>query len=364
MRMMTISPSPFLCILAFLIGAFPVHASAQVISAGYYDHFHVLCSNGTVWGWGDNTNYQLGDGTTDDHYDTVVQASGLSNVRGISSGEDYTIAVKSDGTVWAWGGAVSYTSPTQVSSLSDIIAVSARTSGFIALQSGGTVLTIPFSSSTIGTPAAVSGLSNVIAIAAGGGHNLALKSDGTVWAWGSNSAGQLGDGTTTNQPTTPVQVSSLTGITGIAAGEAHSLAIKSDGTVWAWGRNNFGQLGDGSNTNSSTAIQISSFSGVTAIAAGDNHSLAAKSDGTAWAWGRNNNGELGDSSYTHRNAPVQISGITGITALAGGRFQSMAAKFDGTVYRWGNDVGTLNMTPNVPMSMSSYGLCLPGSTCQ
>ena len=132
------------------------------------------------------------------------------------------------------------------------------------------------------------------------------KSDGTVWAWGSNNKSQLGDGTTTNS-STPVQSAPgvLTGITAVAAGNEHSLALKSDGTVWAWGSNSNGQLGDNSTTDHAVPVQVSGLTNVTAIAAGVNFSLALKSDGTVWAWGYNGSGQLGDSSTTDRWTPVQ-----------------------------------------------------------
>jgi len=162
------------------------------------------------------------------------------------------------------------------------------------------------------SPGQVTGLSGVAAIAAGGAHSLARRSDGTVWAWGWNRDGQLGDGTFTDK-NSPVQVSALSGVTAIAAGGVHSLALKSDGTVWAWGTNFLGQLGVGGAITyfCTSPMQIPSLSGVTAIVAGVTHSLALKSDGTVWAWGDNPNGELGDGSTTQRSVPVQVKGAGG-----------------------------------------------------
>ena len=147
-------------------------------------------------------------------------------------------------------------------------------------------------------------------VVAGGWHSLGLTSYGTVWAWGRNTYGQLGDGSTTTR-STPVQVSGLSGVIAIAGGDIHSLALKSDGTVWAWGYNYYGQLGDGSTTTRSTPVQVSGLSGVIAIAGGGDHNLALKSDGTVWAWGDNTNGELGDGSTTTRSTPVQTLGAGG-----------------------------------------------------
>ena len=158
----------------------------------------------------------------------------------------------------------------------------------------------------------VQNLNGVIAVAAGGEQSLALKSDGTVWAWGRNDVGQLGDGTTAERHT-PVQVHTLNGVTAIAAGQAHNLALKSDGTVWAWGGNDAGQLGDGTTTTPRPSpVQVHNLNGVTCVDAGDNHSLARKSDGTVWAWGGNGDGQLGDGNPTSfRPSPVQVHNLSG-----------------------------------------------------
>lgn len=173
-------------------------------------------------------------------------------------------------------------------------------------------------------------------VAAGDYHSLALKSDGTVWAWGYNVCGQLGDGTTTSK-TTPVQVFGLTGITAIAGGGYHSLALKSDGTVWAWGDNGYGQLGDGTITQRIAPVQVYGLTGITTIAAGNCHSLALKSNGTVWAWGWNGYGQLGDGTTTDKITPVQVSCLTGITTIAAGGISSLALKSDGTVWAWGDN---------------------------
>jgi alpha-tubulin suppressor-like RCC1 family protein len=128
-------------------------------------------------------------------------------------------------------------------------------------------------------------------------------------AWGDNLSGQLGNGNN-NSSNIPVAVSGLTsGVSAIAAGGDHSIALKSDGTVWAWGDNQLGQLGNGNNIASNTPVQVSGLTDVTAIAAGDNHSLALKDDGTVWAWGDNQFGQLGDGTNSTRNIPVQSTGL-------------------------------------------------------
>ncbi len=169
---------------------------------------------------------------------------------------------------------------------------------------------------------------------------IARMSDGTVWQWGYNVWGQLGDGTTTERHT-PVQVHGpndigyLGSITAIMGGEPFNFALKSDGTVWAWGWNNFGSLGDGTNTDSHTPVQVSGLTSVTALGGRGYHALALKSDRTVWAWGLNASGQLGDGTTTNRNSPVPVIGLGGVVAVTGGYNFSLATKADHTLWSWG-----------------------------
>jgi alpha-tubulin suppressor-like RCC1 family protein len=164
---------------------------------------------------------------------------------------------------------------------------------------------------------------------------MALKLDGTVWAWGLNSNGQLGDGTIISTSSTtckcPVQVTDLndvsgflTGVSAISAGGSHSMALKSDGAVWAWGLNTYGRLGDGTTTQSLTPVKvlgeggIGSLAGITAISAGGEHSMAIRSDGTIWAWGRNTNYELGDETISTVLPQYMQQGFQSSAISAGG----------------------------------------------
>ena len=185
-------------------------------------------------------------------------------------------------------------------------------------------------------PVQVVGLTDVAAISAGHFHSLAVKSDGTVWAWGWNDMGQLGDGTTTDRPA-PVLVQGLSDVVAVAAGTYHSLAVKSDGTAWAWGWNAYGQLGDGTTTARHTPVQVSGLAAVTAIGPGDRHSLALRSDGTVWAWGKNDYGQLGIGSTQNAHAPVQVPGLADMAAIAPGYWHALALKTDGTVWTWGRN---------------------------
>ena len=195
-------------------------------------------------------------------------------------------------------------------------------------------------------------------LTAGYEHSLALLDDGSVWAWGANGRGQLGDGSTTNRPY-PVQLNHFADVTKIAAGMAHSVALGADGTVWAWGRNVSGQLGDGSTTDRLTPVQVSGLADVTAIAAGYEHSVALRADGTVWAWGGNWTGQLGDGSTIGSLMPVQISVLGDVASITAGYDHSLALGADGTVWAWGgNGLGQLGdgTSTNRPVPVQVSGL--------
>ncbi|MEJ8554145.1 RCC1-like domain-containing protein [Tepidibacter sp. Z1-5] len=223
-------------------------------------------------------------------------------------------------------------------------------------------------------------LTNVIAISAGNRHSLALKADGTVWAWGSNSNGQLGEDTFGINKNIPIQVRDstdptgfLTNVIAICASWRHSLALKIDGTVWAWGNNYDGQLGDGtSGINKNTPVQVKDttdptgfLSNVIAISAGWFHSLAIKADGTVWTWGNNSKGQLGDgTSGINKKIPVQVKDSNNPTgffnnaiAIFASWSHSLALKADGTVWAWGNNYdgqlgdGTSGINKNIPVQV-------------
>ena len=198
---------------------------------------------------------------------------------------------------------------------------------------------------------------DVVQVAAGTGHGLALRSDGTVWAWGFNGAGELGDGTRTNR-STPVQVTGLTRVTQVAGSGYFSLALRSDGTVWAWGDNRRGQLGNGSMASSPVPVTVAGLSQVTRISAGYDSSMATRTSGisaitSVWTWGGNDFGQLGDGTLTSHSTPERVTGlplyIAGISAGGGftarlgdggisatGGFATVLGT-DGTVWAWGDD---------------------------
>jgi len=191
------------------------------------------------------------------------------------------------------------------------------------------------------TPELVPGMSGVSSVAGGAYHSLALRGDGTVWSWGWNRYGQLGDGTTADRRTS-AQVPGLGQVTGIAAGAMHSVAVTADGSAWSWGNNIVGQLGTGAAGDSAVPVKVPGITGVTAVSAGAFHSLALKADGTVWSWGWGAFGQLGTGGTADSRVPVHVPGLSGVVAVAAGYYHDVALKADGTVWAWGlNHVGQL-----------------------
>jgi alpha-tubulin suppressor-like RCC1 family protein len=187
------------------------------------------------------------------------------------------------------------------------------------------------------TPVRETGYSSCgVTVASGAGHSLALKPDGGLWAWGSNSQGQLGDNLTTDKAA-PVRIGKDTKWVAISAGLNHSLALKSDGTLWAWGNNSDGQLGDGTKVNKTAPVRIGKDAKWIAIEAGNHHSVGLKSDGTLWAWGQNTHGQLGDGTTAGRTAPVRAGKDSDWARVSAGAFHTVALKKDMTLWAWGNN---------------------------
>jgi alpha-tubulin suppressor-like RCC1 family protein len=191
----------------------------------------------------------------------------------------------------------------------------------------------------------VEGLDDVVAVSAGANHTLALRRDGTLRAWGANFTGELGDGNSGTLSADPVAVTALTEVTAIAAGAGHSVALRQDGTIWTWGANFMGQLGDGSTINRPVPGRVPELPGSVAIAAGDIHTAAVDDQRTVWTWGGNFVGQIGDGSNMQRLSPYRVPSLEAIKSVAAGPNQTLALSQDGAVWQWGQRGNTQYAMP-------------------
>jgi alpha-tubulin suppressor-like RCC1 family protein/subtilisin family serine protease/N-acetylneuraminic acid mutarotase len=326
-------------------------------------------AGGDLWAWG-GIGGMLGDGSTKSYRASPVLVRGpeglprFEGVSAIGTGGKYTLALRSDGSLWSWGQNISsalgdgstlpHAAPDRVVGLRKVIALAPG--GTMALTDDGAVWTWG-DSDTLGNsmgsdrtyPAPVPGLPRVVAIAAGS-HVLALRADGRISAWGNNSSGQIGNGTR-QRVSTPVEVPGIQDVQAVAAG-GHSLALRTDGTVWAWGANYAGQVGDGTTTERWTPTQVRTSNGllrdIVAIAAGYEFSVALGRDGTVWTWGSNEFGALGTNATATcverscSTMPVSVPGLPAIQAISATGEHVLALGQDGSVWGWGrNHVGQI-----------------------
>jgi alpha-tubulin suppressor-like RCC1 family protein len=315
--------------------------SGVTLVAGSGNSAYALLKNGTVWAWGSDSQGELADQQFTARQ-TPSLVPDLSEVRNVATGAFDVYAIRDDGTAWSWGdnsfgqlgtgsAAAVSTVPKELAHLTGVVAVRAGTSDGYALLRDGTVWVWgdnslrqlggsgcgptrtgrPEACLASNVPHQIPGLTGIVAIAAGGDSGYALRRDGTVWAWGDDEFGELGDGVRTLGQGRPVRVKGLDHVVAIAAGSCSAYALLKNGTVWAWGRGDYGQLGNGSSSGRSLPVQVKGLADIVQVVGGGDMAFALERDGSLWSWGANTLGQLGDGSVTGRNVPVRVLGLPG-----------------------------------------------------
>ena len=313
-------------------------------------HSAAVKTDGTLWAWGNNELGQLGDGTVTCRSSPVREISSSTNWCVVSAGSQHSAAVKTDGTLWVWGWGlcgrlgdnttVNKCSPVrEISSSTNWCVVSAGSQHSAAVKTDGTLWSWGLGTcGRLGDGTAQSKCSpvrerssstNWCTVSSGSDLSTAIKTDGTLWSWGKGPSGQLGDGTVVDKSSPVREISSSTTWCTVSVGFLHSGALKTDGTLWAWGSNTCGSFGDGASTNRCSPVrEITSSTNWCTVSAGCAHAAAVKTDGTLWAWGSNTCGGIGDGTVIDRSSPVrEISSSTNWCAVTIGCSNSLALKF-------------------------------------
>ncbi|MBS1587278.1 MAG: T9SS type A sorting domain-containing protein [Bacteroidetes bacterium] len=358
----TLSATAFITSLLFALSTFANQGNTRNKSSNAYRNNYKRLTAGSfasyeirggkLYSWGSNFYGQLGIGNNTDQW--VPVAVGVStNWVSIGSGDNQTIALKSDGTLWTTGknnkGQLGIGNTTDQNSFvqvgTDNKWVVAATGSFYcaAIKSDGTLWTWGYNSSgQLGlgnttdqnAPTQVGTDTHWVRLACGGTHMLAIKSDGTLWAWGSNGSGELGIGNTTQQ-TSPVQVGTDRDWVSISAGGYFSAALKSNGTIWTTGLNNTGQLGQGNFLNLTNFTQVGTDNNWVVVSCGTGHMHGLKSNGTLWSWGAGSGGRLGNGNTSNQTSPLQIGTSHNWTDVSAGNVFGIGIQAGGRVFAWG-----------------------------
>tara|TARA_R110000868_G_scaffold122753_1_gene325462 strand:+ start:189 stop:1340 length:1152 start_codon:yes stop_codon:yes gene_type:complete len=306
-------------------------------------------TDGTLWSWGRNQAGQLGLGDIASR-SSPVQVGALTTWSVIKIGDSHSVAIKTNGTLWSWGsnnqgqlglgtsGAGTYkSSPTQVGSLTTWSQIACGNVHTLAIKTDGSLWSWGRNSlyGALGlgdavnrsSPTQVGALTTWSQIAGGSGNSVAIKTNGTLWTWGRNTQGQLGLSSAVYSSSSPAQVGALTTWLTVACGGYQVITVKTDGTLWAWGLNAQGQLGLNNTTNYSSPKQVSSLTTWSKIIGGTTHTIATKTDGTLWSWGDNADGQLGQGNTTGLSSPKQVGALTTWYALGGGYSNTIALKY-------------------------------------
>lgn len=335
----------------------------QELSAGG-SHSTFICEDGNLWSWGRNFEGQLGDGTANDNH-IPKRICNASNWISISAGRNFSVGIREGGSLWAWGenssgqlgvGDLSNRNiPTQISYATDWTSISAGVQHIVGIREDGSLWA--WGSNAWGQLGRFGGqtltrmgqvgidteringnvLQNWENVSAGGYTTVGIQTDGSLWAWGLNHNGQLGDGTTTGRYV-PTRIGDATDWAIVSTGGNHTVGIRADGSLWAWGRNIEGQLGDGTNTNRNTPTRIGDNTDWVNISVGNHHTVGIRADGSLWAWGSNGLGQLGDGTSENRNVPIRIGDSTNWINISAGNNHTMGTQADGSLWVWGNNM--------------------------
>jgi alpha-tubulin suppressor-like RCC1 family protein len=355
---------------------------------GYYFWRKLAGNNATLWTWGTNYRGRIANPTGAMSRSSPGTTTGVgTNWCQVSAGPDFTMALKTDGSLWAWGSAGSIMGTVSIATYSPVkdATIFNKSSSWCQVSSGveivsaicsdgtlwtwgngqcgglgsGTTTTRPFPGTTAG------GGSNWCQTSAGFAFESAIKTDGTLWTWGFNYRGRLGDGTTTNRCSPGTTAGGGTNWCQVNSGIYKNLALKTDGTLWTWGNNNSGGLGDGTTTNRcSPGTTAGGGTNWCQIGETTYSTFGIKTDGTLWSWGNNVSGQLGDGTKTNRCSPGTTAGGgtnwcfvgTHKTRKAGELpYMTTAIKTDGTLWTWGQNFGALG-------DGTTTNRCSPGTT--
>ena len=270
-------------------------------------HGVALRTNGTAWSWGYNGQGRLGDNTTVNKSSPVIVVGGFTDWRQVAAGNPTTSGIRTNGTAWAWG-----------------------------VNTGGQLgdNTTDNKSSPVSV---VGGFTDWCQISASTSHSAAVRTNGTLYAWGNNLYGRLGDNTTVDKSSPISVIGGFTDWCQVSGAQNNSLALRQNGTAWGWGSNGYGILGDNTVVSKSSPVSVvGGFTNWCQISAGFSHSLAVRTNGTAWAWGRNATGQLGDNSTVNKSSPVSVvGGFTDWCQVATGIRFSFGLRTNGTAWAWG-----------------------------
>ncbi len=385
---------PILLGVALIIWSGGSTTAAQAARIGAGDYYSLaIARNGSLWAWGYDNHGQLGVGTIAGYeLHSPKQAGTDRDWVTVSAGRAHALALKADGSLWGWGYNTYYQlfggppgdkfSPTHMGTeYNDWVAVAAGGDHSLGLRADGSLWSsgansfgqcgLGYPSEKIVGPAQVGTDTNWAAIAAGAGTSLAIKTDGSLWSWGNNSSAQLGLGTSDTSPhPTPAQVLIEGGANydwmAISVGFNHCLGLKADGTLWGWGINQQGQLGVGEPlTARLVPTQATTVTGLKTVSAGAWFSLGLKPDGSLWAWGANVYGQLGFGDTTRRTIPTQVGTATNWQEVAAASYFSLALRKNLSVWAWGwNNHGQLGLGNTadkyVPVPVPGFSPSLSG----